>query len=890
MPRSTTSNYSIGQDATSGVSKKYDNGRWGSASSRNSGSRNSPPSGRQNSGRQTSRQDLDDDMTRNRENSASYMNRNRENSRGVSNNRFENNATNKSEFANTFKVVGGGGSKMFGMRSFGDNSKILNKMSRYADNDGSDNSRYMSTPRQNKTTVTHGVQSNERYNNNTTYTNTSNKQYSQAHVTNNTDRFSNNPKINNVLSMDKVVKTNGNSRYGGNKNDKLTPMGTSNKRYGGLVRGNNSKPTHATKKQYREPTRTVRTNRDSSLQNRRQVDKNISRMPVTATKANDGPEGATGFPKIMRETGANAASRYNVVKNTWYKLRIDLHDGENEYRNGLLKIYGDLERTQIFPTIKLPNIIFTSKSKIESIEDLDKLTSFNVYFKSVDTAYVNIQMVNVNMRHMKIEQAYEEDVRKNVNLWKLRKLYDLDFINYYLEKLFKEFDNQTFMDKFYGDYKLFSNITYFDTFIGKLKSKLRLKPNTKYNESQKTTVLYLTHSGIEYEQTPETLRTHKLAEVITNEEYNTIVGYKYGYPYEKPADYYRSGVENKIIGDVRYVKLLNNDDNYNTNSLVEYLEKYITETIKMAHGIDAKVIHATTNFWNGIAAIYAAKFLGIKSVYEVRNFWDEIRPEIHDSDIVNLRDNLENLVMTNTDSIIAINSSVKLQIIDRGIDSEKIYVIPDGVDVDNQELTDQEREKLTTSLKLDNYCGILGYLGATYKEEGLKTLIDAVGLLSAEHDKQFKLIITGYGDNDLTSYIKKAGLEQNIIVIKLTDDNQSIRYCDLIDTFVFPRNGEMEIDGNLDNLFRVMSMEKSVIISDIYETNGIMKDEDRCLIFEHDDVSDLADKILRLYEDKEFAEEMGSKCKEFVTKFVDWKVFGNKVRNIYEDILYTSEE
>ncbi len=869
MPRSNTTNYSIGNSSGSCLNEKYTNSRFGSSR----GSYDDSRSNNQSNNRSGSRsQD-------NYVNHANYP--------GQPNNRFESSREPKSEFANTFKLVGGGGSKMNGMRTFSDNSRVLEKLNRYSGDEPisvRDSRHPRNTTQNNTQNISRNVMQNdnERFNNNTVYKNTTNKQYNQAHTSNNhTDRFSSNPKIKNVLSMDKVVSTSMNNRYDRNQHERIVPTAV-NKRFN-TVNRNNSTAT----KRYKPGN-----NDENMVEKRRENRRVIRRNPNKNIKQIPDRKNNNTFPRIMRDGGANAASRYSVAKNAWYRLCVDLMDNgtEDNYRNGIMKIYGDLERPQIFPTIKLPNIIFTNKSSVTSIEELNKFTSFDIYFKTAETAYVNIQMTNINLKSIKIEHCSEEDVRKSVSLWKLRKLYDLDFINYYLDNLFTDFDNRSFTDKFYGDYKLFANIEYFDTFIAKLKSKLRLKPNSRHinNDDQKTTVLYLTHSSIEYEQNPETLRTHKLAEVINNDNYNTVVGLKYGYPYDKPQTYYSTGIENKIIGDVKYVKLLNNNDNYNTNPLVDYLEKYITETIKMAFSVNAKVIHATTNFWNGIAAIYAAKFLGIKSVYEVRNFWDEIRPEIHNSDVVNLRDNLENMVMQKADRIIAINSSMKLQIIDRGIKSEKIYVIPDGVDIDNQELSDDERNKLTQSLNLDDYCGILGYLGSTYKGEGLKTLVDAIRVLQEEHDKRFKLIITGYGENDMGVYIRKVGLERDIVVIK-TDGSQSIRYCDIIDTFVFPRNDEVEIDENLDNLFRVMSMEKPIIISDMYDTNGIMKDEDRCLIFERNNVNELVEKILRLHEDEELSNEMGSKCKQFVENFVDWKVFGNKIRNIYDDLLVAEE-
>jgi hypothetical protein len=64
-------------------------------------------------------------------------------------------------------------------------------------------------------------------------------------------------------------------------------------------------------------------------------------------------------------------------------------------------------------------------------------------------------------------------------------------------------------------------------------------------------------------------------------------------------------MEETQIDGVTYLKLLSDKDNYNSNNIIEYLKKYIMSVIKLAQDVNASIINATTNYWNGAHRIYA---------------------------------------------------------------------------------------------------------------------------------------------------------------------------------------------------------------------------------------------------------------------------------------------
>lgn len=400
-------------------------------------------------------------------------------------------------------------------------------------------------------------------------------------------------------------------------------------------------------------------------------------------------------------------NKYNIVKNNWHKMNVILNNSK-EYKKGLIKIFSGSEKDQIFPVLKLPDIIFTKLNKINNIEELNKLLEFNIYFKTRDAPMIQTYSINLNIKIVKIIKVDEREVKKEVDVWRLRKFYNLEYINYYLEELYTDFgvQNQLFVNKFVGEYKIFSHMHLLDSFFSKNKidatKKFKINEMTNINES--FDILYLTNESIQYEKTGYTMRSHNLVKNLKNK---ACIVTKLGYPYD--FDYKKEYI-NKI-DNVHYFNIGTKDDILKTNNLIDYIQKYIIEIVKLCTRLKVKIVHACSNYLNGIVAIYAAKHLNLKVIYEVRDFQDELsylsRPEIYDSDLLKLRHNLENYVLNNCNYIIVSNNKIYDMILTRNLNiTNKIGIIMDGVDVENSETNNNKiclfNANLESDLIIDN--------------------------------------------------------------------------------------------------------------------------------------------------------------------------------------------
>ena len=480
--------------------------------------------------------------------------------------------------------------------------------------------------------------------------------------------------------------------------------------------------------------------------------------------------------------------KYTVAKMTWYKMGVKVHPS-TKLKQGTLKLINAKDKLPIMPLIKLPNILFTPNKKASSIEEMEKYDSFDIVFFSGQFPLIYVYATNLKIISMTIRDIKPLQLKKEVDLWKFRRQFDLEFLNYYLTVTpegttrdakhssinFENFNPPDFLDRFTAEYKLYKNPNYLNAFAQNLDLNLLLNQNNNK-------IMYLVQLSSQFETSSYTERTQNLLNSfnkIVDKDKEIIGVTRYGYPYDRSKDYYDNNKISNKIDQVTYLKLLgkqeNLKDNFNNNNIIDYLKKYIIESIRMANNLGAKIIHSCSNFYNGIACVYAGKYLGIKTIYEIRSLWEfDNRFDLYDSDVLRMRRNLEDIVINKVDAIIVTNDLVKQELVSkRSVDSNKIFVISNGYNNihDNKETC---RKELGIEWDL-----VIGYVGNIEKNNKLNNLLEAL--------REIKIIginagmfLLGSGNldlGDMSSYVK---------IINLDETKQG-KYIHTFDIAIYPK-------------------------------------------------------------------------------------------------------
>lgn len=204
------------------------------------------------------------------------------------------------------------------------------------------------------------------------------------------------------------------------------------------------------------------------------------------------------------------------------------------------------------------------------------------------------------------------------------------------------------------------------------------------------------------------------------------------------------------------------------------------------------LIHAHSPVLNAFPAIRVARRHGIPVVYEVRAFWEDAAVDHGTTTEGSLRYRvtraLETRALRKVDHVFTICEGLRRDIVARGIDSAKVTVIPNAVNVENFQVSGMPDEALKASLGLKG-CEVVGFIGSFYAYEGLDLLIEALPSLLAERP-DVRLLLVGGGPQDakLKAQVAALGLADKVVFTGRVPHDQVQRYYDLVDVLAYPRH------------------------------------------------------------------------------------------------------
>lgn len=145
-----------------------------------------------------------------------------------------------------------------------------------------------------------------------------------------------------------------------------------------------------------------------------------------------------------------------------------------------------------------------------------------------------------------------------------------------------------------------------------------------------------------------------------------------------------------------------------------YIFPFFLTIYKLAKEKKVEVIHAHSMFFCAYPAFIAAKLLKVAFVYEFRSVWEERFNNKLQNKLIK---KLETWALELADSVVVINEGLKDELVSRGVNKDKVYVIPNAISNSVIDLT----YGFTAPKQVNNF----GYIGNFSEIEGLNILIDS---------------------------------------------------------------------------------------------------------------------------------------------------------------------
>jgi PEP-CTERM/exosortase A-associated glycosyltransferase len=307
---------------------------------------------------------------------------------------------------------------------------------------------------------------------------------------------------------------------------------------------------------------------------------------------------------------------------------------------------------------------------------------------------------------------------------------------------------------------------------------------------------------------------------------------------------------------------------------------------EVARAVKPQLLHAHSPALNAVPALRVGRRLGIPVVYEVRAFWEDAAVDHgvtrEGAPRYRLTRALETYALRHADAVITICEGLRADIVGRGIDPQKVTVVPNAVDVEKFVLGREPDSSLRRRLDLDGAI-VLGFIGSFYAYEGLALLLEALPrMLGTEPRVRLLFVGGGAQEASLKETAARLGVGDKVRFAGRVPHEEVQRYYDLIDVLVYPRL-PMRLTELVTPLkpLEAMAQGRLLAASDVGGHRELIRDQETGVLFRAGDVDALAAKVLDLLADRRRWSELRAGARRFVETERNWTSSVGRYRQPY---------
>ena len=295
--------------------------------------------------------------------------------------------------------------------------------------------------------------------------------------------------------------------------------------------------------------------------------------------------------------------------------------------------------------------------------------------------------------------------------------------------------------------------------------------------------------------------------------------------------------------------------------ILDYQSYMLSATIASLFVRKVDIIVGTSPQFFTACAAYASSRLKFKPyVFELRDLWPETIKAVgamKNGFAIRLLERLELFLYRKARKVISVTKSFKANLIRRGIDSSKIEVVTNGVDI--SQFTPRPKDAaLTRELGLEGKF-VAGYIGTHGLCHGLETLVCA-----AERLRGTGIVFLFLGDGARKQFLREMAAEKrldNVIFIDSVPKAEVPRYWSILDVSVIHlQKAELFTTVIPSKLFESMGMGLPVLHGVEGESADIVREEGAGIPFEPENVDQLCDALVRLKSNPAELDEFRARC------------------------------
>ncbi|MGO9018932.1 MAG: glycosyltransferase family 4 protein [Syntrophobacteraceae bacterium] len=273
------------------------------------------------------------------------------------------------------------------------------------------------------------------------------------------------------------------------------------------------------------------------------------------------------------------------------------------------------------------------------------------------------------------------------------------------------------------------------------------------------------------------------------------------------------------------------------------------------------VVSTSPQFFCGMAGLWVSLLKRKPWVLEIRDLWPEsimaVRQVINPI-LIRFLEGLTTFLYKSADHIISVTHSFTQHIAKRGISGERISVLTNGVDLAQFQPV-SKKDFIRRGNGRTELAGkfVVSYIGTHGMAHGLETVLLAAEILRPNDRILFLLVGDGAERGNLLNKRNKAGLE-NVLMFPQQPREKVPGFLALSDAcMVLLKKKDIFETVIPSKIFEAMGMERPVILGVAGESKGIIEEADCGICIEPENPQQLADAVLKLFNDPGLAARMG---------------------------------
>lgn len=319
--------------------------------------------------------------------------------------------------------------------------------------------------------------------------------------------------------------------------------------------------------------------------------------------------------------------------------------------------------------------------------------------------------------------------------------------------------------------------------------------------------------------------------------------------------------------------------------------QYMLESLQwyrqMLQAEKPSVVHLRSTYVSALPGLIAARGLGIPAVYEVSGMWELVYAAAESPRMEGRRARtivLEDAVLRHADAVTTLTEAMARIVTERAGVVTPPTVLPNAVNPERFAPAPRDGTVIA-ELGWPTDLPVVGYAGSFVDYEGLDILVDALAMLR-DRGVAFRALLIGDGatHSSVVFRAQERNLTDWVHFTGRVPHHEVDRYYRAIDMCAYPRR-LTPATAAVSPLkpFEAMAAKKTVLVSDVPPLAEIAGDQERAVIFAHDDALSLSEALERAIRDPAASEQRRTSARAWVERERSWNAVVSSLKHVLEE-------